>query len=154
MTTIAYRDGVLAADTMMCSGGVLSGRSTKIVRRRDGTMCGAAGGATYGEAFKRWVLNGERRKPPKATQGDGWFDRGAIFRPDGKIVVFEPDGAFEVEAAYYALGSGKEAALGAMFAGADAVTAVRAAIEHDPHTGGDVTVLKRKSDLAPAKKRA
>lgn len=143
MTTIAYRDGVLAADTIMCMGGTLIGSTVKIARRMDGAMAGSAGGATYNAAFSLWFLDGEIGPPPKAEQDDHSFDRGVIFRADGTLEVFEPRGRFSATAPYFAFGSGKELALGAMFAGADAVTAVRAAIAHDPHTGGDITVLKR-----------
>lgn len=142
MTTIAYRDGVLAADTIMTSGGVLIGECAKIVRRADGDMAGGAGDATFLAAFRDWFMGGETEPLPELKEGDTWMDRAAVFRRDGWIEVFEPRGKFDVRARYYAMGSGKEAALGAMFAGADAVTAVMAAIEHDPHTGGGVTVLR------------
>lgn len=144
MTTVAFRDGVLAADTIMTSGGVLSGEICKIVRRVDGDMAGGAGDAAFLVAFQEWFMSGESGPLPELKEGDNWIDRGAIFRRDGRIDVFEPRGKFQVMARYYAMGSGKEAALGAMYAGADAVTAVRAAIEHDPHTGGRVTVLRSK----------
>lgn len=142
MTTIAYRDGTLAADTAMCQGGVMMGAVVKIARRADGDMCGSAGDAAYNAAFTQWFLGGETESPPQAKQEDGILDRGVIFRRTGKIEVFEPRGKFYVQAPYFAFGSGKEAALGAMFAGADAETAVRAAIQFDPHTDGEITVLK------------
>lgn len=118
------------------------GSAQKIVRRADGDMAGSAGDAAYNAAFSKWFLGRERGKPPEAKEGDNWIDRGVIFRRTGRIEIFEPRGRFDCTAPYYALGSGKEAALGAMFAGGDPETAVRAAIEHDPHTGGGVTVLR------------
>lgn len=142
MTTIAYRDGVLAADTACVSGGTLLGSIVKIVRRADGAMAGAAGNATFVTTFNRWFVDGEIAMSPRAEQDEHSFDRGVIFRGGHSLEVFEPRGRFQATAPYFAFGSGKELALGAMFAGADAVTAVRAAIEHDPHTGGDITVLK------------
>ena len=142
MTTIAYKDGALAADTAMCQGGVMMGAVVKIARRADGDMCGSAGDAAYNAAFRDWFLLGENGPAPEAKQEDNAIDRGVIFRKSGKIEVFEPRGKFSVQAPYFALGSGKESALGAMFAGADAETAVRAAIQFDPHTDGEITVLK------------
>jgi ATP-dependent HslUV protease subunit HslV len=65
-----------------------------------------------------------------------------IYRRSGTIDVFEPRGKFAMNAPFYAFGSGKEPALGAMFAGADAETAIEAAIQFDPHTGGEITVLR------------
>lgn len=142
MTTIAYRDGVLAADTAMCQGGVIVGSVVKIALRDDGDMCGAAGDASYNAAFRIWFLGGESGNPPDAKHEQDSFDRGVIFRKTGTIDVFEPRGKFSVHAPYFAFGSGKESALGAMFAGADAETAIRAAIQFDPHTDGEITVLK------------
>lgn len=142
VTTIAYRNGVLAADTAMCQGGVMMGSVQKIARRDDGDMCGSAGDASYNAAFTAWFLLGENGIPPEAKSEENAFDRGVIFRKSGQIDVFEPRGRFQASAPYFAFGSGKEPALGAMFAGADAETAVRAAIEFDPHTGGNVTVFK------------
>lgn len=141
MTTIAFKNGVLAADTAMRQGGSMLGSVVKIVRRNDGDMAGAAGNANYNGAFIKWFLAGEKDEPPKATESDRHMDRGVIFRKAGGIDVFEPNGAFRCEAEYYAFGSGMDYALGAMFAGAGAGTAVHAAVKHDPHSGGDVTVL-------------
>lgn len=141
MTTIAYRDGVLAADTAMCQGGVMVGSVVKIARRFNGDMCGSAGDAVYNAAFTRWFVLGEDGPAPEAKQETNYFDRGVIFRKAGGIDVFEPRGRFSVIASYFAIGSGKESALGAMFAGASAFDAIRAACAHDPHTGGEITVL-------------
>lgn len=145
MTTIAYRDGVLAADTGMTVGAVLLGHTTKIVRRADNDMAGSAGDAAYAAAFLDWFMNGEIGSPPEAKEDSDYFDRGIIFRADGTIMVFEPRGRFPIRAKYYAFGSGREFAIGAMYTGANAAQAVLAAIAHDPHTNGDVTVLR--SDL-------
>lgn len=142
VTTIAYRDGVLAADTAMCQGGVMIGTIVKIVRRDDGDMAAAAGDAAYNAAFNAWFMAGENGSPPEAKSEDIFLDRGMIFRKSGQIEVFEPRGKFACQAPYIAVGSGRESALGAMFAGADAETAIKAAIQLDPHTGGEITVLR------------
>ena len=117
------------------------GEVTKISRRSDGALAGAAGDATYNSAFLMWFLSFQLNDAPKAEESDNTIDRGVIFYPDGRIDVYEPRGRFAVKAPYYAFGSGKAEALGALFAGADAETAVRAAIAIDPHSGGNVTVL-------------
>lgn len=143
MTTIAYCSGVLAADTGMVVNGCKLGRMTKVARREDGALAAAAGTAGYAAAFLKWFLAPENDKgsPPEPKGDDRYFDRGVIFYPDGHIEVHELGGQFNTSAPYYAFGSGSEAALGAMFAGADARTAVAAAIEHNPHTFGEITVL-------------
>lgn len=150
MTTIAYRDGVLAADTGACAGDSRLGYVQKIARDKRGALAGAAGYATYVSTFLAWFRNGCRGGPPQAEDSD----RGVIFHPTGKIVIYEKGGrgSFEMEAAYFAMGSGKPEALGAMFAGADAATAVQAAIEHDAHTYGEVVVLQHKMTKARSRR--
>jgi hypothetical protein len=85
----------------------------------------------------------------KETGGDGHQPKishisAIIIKPNGRVFMFE-NGAPQLMAAggrYHAVGSGANLALGAMFAGADACTAVRAAIYHDTNTGGRVMTLK------------
>ncbi len=140
MTTIAYRNGVLAADTSLSTGGCMNGRVAKIAAR-GGDLAGVAGSAAFGAAFLKWFSNGEEGDPPQGEAHDDSFDRGVVFRESGVVEVYEPLGRFDVECDYYAFGSGRSEALGAMFAGADAETAVRAAIQHDANTAGEVMVL-------------
>ena len=142
MTTIAYRNGILASDTGTCCGGSMFGHINKIARRENGDMAGAAGGAAYNYAFIEWFKAGEIGSIPEAMETQDSYDRGVIFRSSGEIEVYEPRGKFVVTADYYALGSGRAEAIGAMHAGADAEGAVRAAIEHDPHSGGRIVVLR------------
>lgn len=144
MTTIAYRDGVLAADSRATAGDNIIGDIDKIARNVAGDLAGAAGLASYNYAFLEWFRNGEHGEPPKGSKDDGNYDRGAIFRANGRIDIYEPSGQHATSGPYYALGSGRPEALGAMFTGADAATAVRAAIAHDINTGGTVTVLRHK----------
>lgn len=141
MTTIAYRDGVLAADTALSYGSMLRG-ATKITRCSDGVLAGAAGNAGYNTLFLQWAERGRHGEPPVAQRVDDGLDRGVLFYPDGVVEIYEANGVYRCRPPYYAFGSGKSEALGAMFAGADAEMAVRAAIEHDPGTGGDITVLR------------
>lgn len=150
MTTIAFRKGMLAADTSQTTSGSMNGYIVKIARSPKGDLAGASGSASFNYAFLRWFENGENTAAqPKPTQDDHYMDRGVIFRQDGRIEIFEPIGKFECMAEYYAFGSGIDYALGAMYCGADAESAVRAAIAHDPNTGGDVLVLTFNGVHAP-----
>lgn len=143
MTVIAYRDGVLAADTRACMGEQTVGTVTKIARNDKGDLAGAAGAASYNHAFLRWFAGGEQGDAPLAKEvTNASYDRGVIFRRAGPIEVHEPSGKHEMRANYYALGSGRPEALGAMYAGATAEGAVRAAIAHDITCGGDITTLR------------
>lgn len=143
MTTIAYRNGILAADARACAGDNIIGNVVKIARNKVGDLAGAAGLASYNFAFLEWFRNAEQGEPPKASKDDGNYDRGTIFRVDGRIEVYEPTGKHCLGMTpYYALGSGRPEALGAMFVGADAEMAVKAAAAHDINTGGPITILR------------
>lgn len=144
MTTIAYCDGKLAADAQSTSCGVITGGVMKIGRRQDGTLCGATGDAAFNYLFVQWVIGGEQGEAPKIpTDGDGDATAGGfIIRPDGQVWFHEIGGAFPMTGEYFAWGSGREFAMGAMFAGATAYGAVEAAVAHCTGTGGEITVLK------------
>jgi hypothetical protein len=146
VTTIAYRDGVLAADTGMTIGGSQFAHMTKIARNKRGDLAGGCGMAPWCCAFLKWFMNGEKGAPPPIEK-DGGNDKskGFIARARGGLVVHESDGTFAPIAPYYAIGSGRGEAIGAMFAGASAELAVRAAIAHDESTFGDVTVLRHEA---------
>jgi hypothetical protein len=143
VTTIAYRDGVMAADALTCQGDALVGTAKKIVRNAHGDLAGCAGAAVVTRAFLAWFLGGEqgRFSADGAARGDLRF-RGLIVRARGRIQVFEDEGWYTFCAPYVAIGSGAPEARGAMFSGADAITAVRAARAHDAGTGGRITVLR------------
>jgi 20S proteasome alpha/beta subunit len=151
MTTIAYRDGVIAADTGMTVGGSRLGRIVKIARNESGALAGAAGSAGYNAKFLDWFRGGAVGDPPEARETERSFDRGVVFHADGVIDIYEPTGVFHATAPYFAFGSGRPEALGALFMGATAEQAVRAAIEHDEATFGEVlTVLRHVEQLTEA----
>lgn len=141
MTTIAYRDGVIAADTCMALGSVVIPGRVKIARALDGRLIGAAGASGFGDTFRTWALT-EKGETPKVANDSVGF----IVDLDGSIRIWDSDeghGPFTVRPPYYAVGTGAECAMGAMHYGAGAEDAVRAAIAHDKSTNGDVFVLRR-----------
>lgn len=144
MTTIAYRDGIIAADTCVSPG--RRGHATKIAKRRDGhggfLLAGACGFAIYSEAFLRWFENGEQGSPPEARQVNNACDIGMIIRARNRCELFEPGGSYLIRGDYFAIGSGSPEANGAMFTGATAETAVRAAMAHDENTWGEIQLLR------------
>lgn len=148
MSTIAYRDGVMAADTAICVGGSLCGGFVKVATGPNGDLAGAAGDATYAHAFLRWFEAGEAGEPPPARETDRNIDRAIIVRKEkpNTVLVYEPGGVYMAKASMFAIGSGRSEALGAMLAGANAVRAIHIAIALDPHTGGDVVAVAHKDD--------
>jgi ATP-dependent HslUV protease subunit HslV len=143
MTTIAYRDGMLAADTLITCGDSRDGFAAKIVKV-DGMLCGASGSAIHGQAFVAWLKKGREGDCPLLGLGEKDRTNGIMVSPDGKLRMWSDTGFwdFEPHGGYYAIGSGCEYATGAMAMGATAEQAVRVAIKHDVRSGGDVTVLR------------
>lgn len=140
MTTIAYRDGVVAADTQATDGhGCTNGRVLK-VERRGPFLAAAAGQACLARRFLDWFRSGLVGEPEPGN--DERNADGMIFMPDGRIVEFSPLGSKTVFADFYATGSGMDYALGAMAMGASAEEAVRVAARFDSSTGGRITVLR------------
>ena len=141
MTTIAFRDGVLAADSMSTYGGVRLCNEMKLHRIR-GAIIGLAGGSA-GIAFLDWYRDGAR--PLKFNEYPNFGDdsycalvltKKGLFLSDGNLrldQVFDP---------FFAIGSGKGEAMAAMHCGKTAVQAVRIACRVDSQTGGRVRYMR------------
>lgn len=147
MTTIAYRDGVIAADTRGTDDGYHPGiyRTQKLFVVGDGDIIGTAGDDSTGMVFVDWYGSkklGRRPKPPErlvtgeadfcclvlTREGLFWYDKWC--RPN------------KIYDDFYAIGSGGSYAMGAMAHGASAEEAVKTAMRWDPNTGGDVVTLR------------
>lgn len=140
MTTIAYRDGVLAADTLVCESGRRVGRATKIFGKA-GVFGGVAGCLSHMNAFRDWFLGGMTGDPPSMKTEDGESE--AFIVHDGYVLTLSKMGWDVMRTESHAVGSGGPVALGAMASGASAEEAVKAAISLDVWSGGDITVLRR-----------
>jgi len=146
MTTIAYRDGILAADSRLTVDhgcGARKHTCRKLFRKRVGegkkahdVIIATAGESSPGMVFVDWYGSG---KPPP----DIFMHLGGDFL----CLVLSPEGLFEydvycrgepIEEEFYAVGSGSMAALAAMHCGKSAVDAVRIAARIDSFTGGRV----------------
>lgn len=136
MTTIAYRDGVMAADRSAHLGDdwIKPDRVTKIVRLSDGSLFAAAGETGVWGGLLEWFLAAEadRGERPKIPDCDVF-----LLKPDGVLWFYTGAGRREVDAPFAAIGSGSPVALGAMWAGCTAKRAVEIAAKVDPWTGGD-----------------
>lgn len=146
MTTIAYRGGVLAADSRLTvDNGSGSRKHTcrKLFRKRvtEGkksfdVVIATAGESSPGMVFVDWYGTG---KPVP----DLFLHLGGDFL----CLVLTPSGLFEydvycrgelIEEDFYAVGSGAQAALAAMHCGKSAIEAVRVAARIDSYTGGRI----------------
>lgn len=133
MTTIAYKDGILAGDTLSTCNGLRDDYGTKIWRVGR-VLVGAAGSRGECLRFREWVAGGLVGSPP-LTETNG------IVVSPASVVCWSEKGCWPVSAPFYAIGTGYELALGAMAHGASADEAVRIAAQFDTRTGGEVTAL-------------
>jgi hypothetical protein len=164
MTTIAYRDGVLAADSCVTvsseEGGSRRSNCVKLFRKfvsllgqkADGTplvstqdvLIAVAGESGPGMVFVDAIYDPRHDEDETRTL---FTNAGADFT----ALVLTRNGLFEYDGWYrgehvivpfWAIGSGSKVALGAMELDASAANAVRAAIRWDAHTRGPVVSAK------------
>jgi len=125
MTTIAYKEGVIAADTAVHDGDTYAGQCDKIWTMSNGWLGGAAGCMGDCSAFARWFLSKCDGDPPNFAEDDSEAlvirDRGNIewIGGKGRRAFYRPE--------HCAIGSGFPVAAGAMAAGASAIEAVKVA---------------------------
>jgi hypothetical protein len=131
MTTIAYRDGIMAGDTLVADEEVrFPCRERKVHRLRDGTLIGLCGDLAQTQAFMGWLRKGMPGECPPFDKSDAM-----IVRPD-RVLIFCEGGRFST------LSGVPYVALGCLWHGGTAVEAVRAGIAHDIASGGKVHTVK------------
>ena len=151
MTTIAYRDGVIAADsrvTVDSEGGgsrvfhceKLFSKFIKFQGKKQNVVLAGAGEAFAAELFIQNYTGGEVEQSIKENflVGDADF---TVLLMDSAGSLYEMDRwchFTKIKDTFYAVGSGAKAALGAMHMGADAYRAVQVACEIDPYTAPPV----------------
>lgn len=139
MTTVAYRDGVIAGDTQVTERERVVGNVTK-VGRINGVLWGVSGGLECMNRFRDWIGSGLKGDPPSMKSDNGAQSQ-AIIVHDGRILSFTVDGWDCMKADFYAMGSGAGPALGAMASGRSAIEAVSAAGKLDIYTGGQIVAF-------------
>lgn len=156
MTTIAYRNGVIAADSRTTleteGGGARMFLCEKLFRKTSGitgetVIIATAGESSPGMVFVDWFGSGKDAP-----------DNFIIGEADFTCLVLQKDGLWEYDAwcrgvkildEFYAIGSGAKAALGALHMGASAVKAVEVACKIDHYSGPPVVSMR----LAPPAKK-
>lgn len=138
MTILAFRDGILASDTLVTHGGARVAHTKKILRV-EGWLIGACG--TFGaiKPIEAWVKAGANLDSPVEF---GKVDDSAaiVVDPRGKIYHVDTAACYVMEefSPFTALGSGADVARGAMFQGATSIDAVKASIALETNCGGMV----------------
>ncbi len=156
MTTIAYKDGVLACDSRVTSGGNFIHNETvhKIgLIEKHGLMYGVAGLFYKALSFIRELEALD--KLPWNSKSDLSFNDPdgevylTIIDHAGRVFQFEYGHWAEVEAPYVTIGSGCVQAATAMFLGHGAIDAIKIAIQMDSSSGGEIRSLNVADLVAP-----
>lgn len=148
MTTIAYRDGVLAADTRAWGvDKVPVGNKTKVFRTKNNYLLGVSS-AVIGcsRLVREWVEDGMDMKslPIERNRDKVDFDA-LLISPKGECILLDGNWmpSDPVKSEFYAIGSGKDFAMAAMVCGQSAVEAVVTASKLDAWTGSEVDSVQR-----------
>lgn len=147
MTCIAYRDGVISADSRVWvnsedGGARFYEHSPKLFRvgyGKDEVIIATAGASDPGNRFIDWWRNGRPATDEKIKGGTMLVLKRSVGQ--ASIELWEYDESWTGERMYepyYAIGTGTKLALGAFVMGATAKQAVEAACKHDPYCGGKV----------------
>lgn len=149
MTTIGYRDGIVAADSRETqeteSGGATIHICEKLFRKRVGkrqVVIATAGGSHAGMVFVDWYGSG-KAVPDVLRELDLAEDFDALILDRGKVLtcnhLCRP---IEVLDKFTAIGSGRKAALAAMHCGRSAREAVRIACMIDPYSAPPIVTMR------------
>jgi ATP-dependent protease HslVU (ClpYQ) peptidase subunit len=144
MTTLVYRDGILAADTQITYGATLMpGKCRKVHKLPNGSLYGHTGSLEIGELMKRRLIKCcEEAEPVDLHDIKTENYEGVLVGPTGQIMFYENYTWIGLDVPYVAMGSGKEHAYGALQMGASARQAVKAAMALDPGSGGKIQWLE------------
>lgn len=141
MTTVVYKDGVIAADTLICEGDQFYGERSKIFDLENHVV-GVAGASLLYDEFLLFVQGKEFNREVFKTN-DLNFKGIVIDKKTRKVLCYEKelvcDG--DIKTDFIAIGSGAAIAKGALLMGANAKQAVECAAKIDRFTGGRIEAI-------------
>lgn len=138
MTALAYRNGVMAADTQLVADNTVQGHMIKC-KKVNGWLVGGAGNAASLAMFLDWCEKGmlDHNKPKPENIGAILVNpKGEVFHLDDEMFMYQVHDDFHCQ------GSATDILRGAMAFGASAEEAVAVAIQEDASCGGKITVIK------------
>lgn len=147
MTIIVWDGHTLASDKQVTTNG-LRRKVTKIFKIRD-HLVGFSGDFDLAQSLKYWFQSGaDIEKYPTFQSDSDKFVGMLVITPNREILKYErsPHPIHMTENKTYALGSGRDFAIGAMAMGADALDAVRITSMYDSGCGLGVDSLTLKGD--------
>jgi ATP-dependent protease HslVU (ClpYQ) peptidase subunit len=142
MTTVVFKNGVFAADSLLSGGDSKVGHCKKI-RQAGNLFVGLCGANVVYDQFMKF-LSGEPYDAKVFEKPDQNSFSAIVVNKETREVVeycncLTPE---KYKADFYAIGSGREIAAGAMLMNATPKQAVEAAAKRDVWTGGPVQVVR------------
>lgn len=140
MTTIAYTNGWIAADTC-CSIGNYTSNSKKLYILPDVGVIGFAGSGTAMFKIADWWLDGCQGDAPTIDRDNDEGCIGLLVTRKGVFALLDGVHPMKIEDPWFAVGSGSDFAISAMSLGKNAKEAVEHAMQFDVGTGGSVDAI-------------
>jgi len=145
MSTVAYKDGIMVADSYCEVNGLLT-RYYKL-RKTKNTLFGIVGHPVALEPMSDWFNEGaDIDKIPACIKTDGEvdFELLIVTRAEPEAIYRVLRDGFVEQWSYdaWAIGSGAGLAVGALDQGASAIEAVKIAAKFDKNTGGRICSIK------------
>lgn len=141
MTVICWDGQTLAGDKRTNFG---TGHATTTkVRRIGDLLIGCAGSTAKIMEFHAWVERGRKPEDLPVFQKDAKeCVEALVIEPDGTVLCYSDSAyPFKVENRFWAIGSGREFAMGAMYCGCTASAAVGVASALDINCGNGIDTL-------------
>lgn len=140
MTVIAYRDGLIACDSMCISGGMKS-NVNKFARPANAILFGSGEQSAFLQLVSWYVGGANPADWPTSINRNDFTSM--IVAQGGRIFEYEHlPYPIEIIDPYSAWGSGRDIAMGAMYMGATAEQACMAAAQHNNGCGGKIHTFK------------
>ena len=138
MTTIAYRNGIVAADTLCRDDEFEQKYYRRKIRVFPDAVIAESGEDRWIDTFYAWWGAGRQHPAPRIPKGQ--IGMIVVYR-DGRVEMWaDAHYGLPITEPYCATGTGGAMAMGAMFMGASAADGVRAAMQHDNDTRGRITI--------------
>ena len=132
MSVIAWDGKTLAADKQMTAQGLK--RTVTKIKKINGCLVGCTGDYDGGLAMMNWFENGGAF--PECQKDKERWSNLLVIKPDGGINLYEREPfCYVIEDKFYAMGSGRDYAMAAMYLGKGAVEAVGIAMVFDSNCG-------------------
>ncbi len=147
MTTVAFRDGILAADSRYSDGNVGITRGPKLFRKKVGKrgkehLIGICGSVYAALVFVDWYGTDNKELHKQLLGMDD--DQFEVIVWDGRVLKCSNYmlRLTEIHEPYYAIGSGGVHAITAMDCGKSAAQAIQMAMKRDSNTGGRIVTMR------------